>query len=92
MICSVNRFFDNRCNQFECWLKDRGYKEEIVRQQILKARKFTRNDLLTKIPKLRGWGVRQGGSGGNGGANLSLIFLIIQPIQNLKLFYQILTC
>ena len=45
-ICSVNRFFINRCNKLECWLKDRGYNEKVVRQQILKARKFTREDLL----------------------------------------------
>ena len=45
-ICSENTFFDNRCNKLECWLKDRGYNEKVVRQQILKARKFTREDLL----------------------------------------------
>ena len=38
-ICSENRFFDNRCNQLEYWLKERGYNEKVVRQQILKARK-----------------------------------------------------
>ena len=40
-ICSENRFFDNRSNQPESWLKDRGCNEKVVRQQILKARKFT---------------------------------------------------
>ena len=45
-ICSGNTFFDNRCNKLECWLKERGYNEKVVRQQILKARKFTREDLL----------------------------------------------
>ena len=45
-ICSENKFFNNRCNQLECWLKDRGCNEKVVRQQILKARKFTRIDLL----------------------------------------------
>ena len=54
----------------------RGYNEKVVRQQILKARKFTRKD-LTKISKLKGK------------INLSLILLTIQPIQNLKIFYQI---
>ena len=24
-ICLENKFSDNRCNQPECWLKDRGY-------------------------------------------------------------------
>ena len=48
-ICSVNRFFINRCNKLECWRKDRGYNEKVARQQILKARKFTRKNLLYKI-------------------------------------------
>ena len=73
-ICSENAFFNNRCNKLECWLKDRGYNEKVVRQQILKARKFTREDLL------------------RGDTNLSLILLTIQPIQNLNIFHQILTC
>ena len=73
-ICSENTFFNNRCNKLECWLKDRGYNEKVVRQQILKARKFTREDLLRRD------------------TNLSLILLTIQPIQNLNIFHQILTC
>ena len=52
-ICSVSRFFDNRCNQLECWLKDRGYNEKFVRQQILKAKKFTRKDLLSQDSKTK---------------------------------------
>ena len=52
-ICSVNRFFDNRCNQLECWLKDRGYNEKVVRKQLLKARKFTRKDLLNQNSKTK---------------------------------------
>ena len=47
-------FFDNRCNQLECWLKDRGYNEKVVRQQILKARKFTTKDLLNQDSKTKG--------------------------------------
>ena len=47
-------FFDNRCNQLLCWLKDKGYKEKVVRQQILKARKFTRKDLLNQDSKTKG--------------------------------------
>ena len=50
-ICFLNRFFDNRCNQLECWLKDRGYNQKVVRQQILKATKFTRKDLLNQVSK-----------------------------------------
>ena len=53
-ICSENRFFDERCNQLECWLKDRGYNEKVVRQQILKARKFSRKDLLHPDSKTKG--------------------------------------
>ena len=53
-ICSENRFFDNRCNQLECWLKDRDYNEKVARQQILKARKFTRKDLLNQHSKTKG--------------------------------------
>ena len=49
-ICSENRFFDNRCNQLECCLKNRGYNEKVVRQEILKFRK----DLLNQDSKTRG--------------------------------------
>ena len=52
-ICSENRFFDNRCNQLECWLKDRGYNEKFVKQQILKSRTFTREDLLNQDSKTK---------------------------------------
>ena len=52
--CSENRFFDKRRNQLECWLKDRGYNEKVVRQQILKARKFTRKDLPNQDSKTKG--------------------------------------
>ena len=47
-------FFDNRSNQFECWLKDRGYNEKMIRQQVLKARKFTREDLLNQDSRTKG--------------------------------------
>ena len=53
-ICSENMFFDNRCNQLECWLRDRGYNEKVVRKQILKASKFTREDLLNQDSKTKG--------------------------------------
>ena len=46
-ICFENQFFDKRCNDLEVWLKNRGYNEKLVRQQILKARKYTRTELLT---------------------------------------------
>ena len=53
-ICSENMFFDNRCNQLECWLRDRGYNEKVIMLQILKARKFTREDLLNQDSKTKG--------------------------------------
>ena len=46
-ICSETEFFDRRCNELEEWLSKRGYRERMVREQILKARKFKRDDLLT---------------------------------------------
>ena len=45
-ICSENQFFDKRCNDLEVWLKYCGYNEKLVRQQILKARKYRRTELL----------------------------------------------
>ena len=45
-ICSENQFCDKRCNDLEVWLKYCGYNEKLVRQQILKARKYRRTELL----------------------------------------------
>ena len=47
-ICSNNAFFDQRCNELEHWLHERGYSERVVRQEILKAQKILRNELLEK--------------------------------------------
>ena len=47
-ICSENVYFDKRCNELEVWLKSRGYSDKMVRSQILKARKFSRKELLEK--------------------------------------------
>ena len=47
-ICSNNTFFDQRCNELEHWLHERGYSERVVRQEILRARKIPRNELLEK--------------------------------------------
>ena len=47
-ICSENVFFDKRCNELEVWLKERGYSEKSVREQILKARKLSRSEVLNK--------------------------------------------
>ena len=45
-ICSEPAFFDQRCDQLALWLKKRGYSDKLVRQEILKARKPKRDDLL----------------------------------------------
>ena len=47
-ICSENTFFDKRCNELEIWHKKRGYSDKLVRGQILKARKFSRSEVLNK--------------------------------------------
>ena len=47
-ICSNNSLFDKRCNQLEDWLCKRGYSNKMVRNQILAARKFSREDILNK--------------------------------------------
>ena len=53
-ICSDGSFLDKRCNDLESWLKVRGYKDKMVRGQILKARHFNRNELLDRPPKDNG--------------------------------------
>ena len=45
-ICSKNQLFHKRCNDVEVWLKNRGYDEKLVRQPILRARKYKRTELL----------------------------------------------
>ena len=45
-ICSKNQFFDKWCIDLGIWLKSRGCNEKLVRQQILKARKYKRTELL----------------------------------------------
>ena len=45
-VCSENPFFDKRCNNLEIWLKGREYSDKLVRNQILKPRKFSRTELL----------------------------------------------
>ena len=50
-IFSENLFFDNRCNDLEMWLRERGYSDKLVRKKILKAGKFSRTELLNKQRK-----------------------------------------
>ena len=47
-ICSENAFFDKRCNELEVLLKERSYSDKLVRGKILKARKFSRSEVLNK--------------------------------------------
>ena len=47
-ICSDNESFDKRCNDWEGWLMERGYKGKMIRKQILRAREHSRKDLLEK--------------------------------------------
>ena len=47
-ICSDNKKFDQRCNNLEKWLMERGYSERMVRTQILKARGESRDSLLER--------------------------------------------
>ena len=45
-ICSENSFFNKRCNDLDIWHKGRGYSDKLVRKKVLKARKFSRAELL----------------------------------------------
>ena len=49
-ICSEGKFFDNRCNQLESWLMERGYNAKLVRRKVLEARGVNRNSLLDRPP------------------------------------------
>ena len=51
-ICSENAFFDKWCNELEIWLKERGYNDKLVRGQIIKARKFSRPEVLNKQKRM----------------------------------------
>ena len=48
-ICSDKYInFDKRCDDLEKWLIERGYNEKMIRNQILRAREHSRNDLLER--------------------------------------------
>ena len=47
-ICSDNKKFDQRCNDLEKWLMERGCSERMVRTQILRARGESRDSLLER--------------------------------------------
>ena len=78
-ICSENRFFDNSSINLSADLKIEVTKKKFLDNKFWKQENSAGKIYLTKIPKLRGE------------TNLSLILLTIQPIQNLNIFYCILT-
>ena len=47
-ICSNNEILHRRCNDLEKWLMERGYKEKMMRNQILSTQEHFRNDALEK--------------------------------------------
>ena len=47
-IGSDNKKLDQRCNDLEKWLMERGYSERMVRTQILKRRGESRDTLLER--------------------------------------------
>ena len=47
-ICSDNEKLNQRCNDLEKWLMERGYNERLVRTQILKVRSESRDSLLER--------------------------------------------
>ena len=52
-IFSENSFYNKRCNEVDVWLREQGYSDKLVRQQILKARKQKRKDLLNNMKDKR---------------------------------------
>ena len=50
-LCSEGVFFDSIWNELEQWLKARGHRDDLVREQILRARKFKRDDQLDRKPR-----------------------------------------
>ena len=47
-ICSETNSFDERCNDLQRFLLERGYSSKLVRKEILRTRKISRNELLGK--------------------------------------------
>ena len=47
-ICSETNSFDKRYNDLERFLSERGYSSKLVRKEILRPRKISRNELLDK--------------------------------------------
>ena len=47
-ICSETNSFDKRCDDLERFLLERRYSSKLVRKEIIRARKISRNELLDK--------------------------------------------
>ena len=45
-ICFDNKFLDKHWNDLEGWLIERAYNRKMIRKQILRAREYSRKDLL----------------------------------------------
>ena len=52
-ICSKNLSYDKRCNELEVWLREQGHSDKLFGQQILKARKHKKKDLLNNMKDKR---------------------------------------
>ena len=48
-VFSNNKFFDERYNNIEKYLLHRGYKQRMVRKEVLRARVIPRDTLLGKV-------------------------------------------
>ena len=52
-ICLENSSYDKRCNELEVWLREWGYSDKLVTQQVLKTRKHKRKELLNNMKDKR---------------------------------------
>lgn len=68
----MNSFYDERCDELEVWLRERGYSYKLVGHKIIKARKHKRVDLLNHQRRI------------NNDCKLVLNITYHQNISNLK--------
>ena len=48
-IFSENSSYDKRCTGLQVWLMEQGYSDKLLKQQVVKARKNKRKDLLNNV-------------------------------------------
>ena len=53
-ICSDEEDLQQKLNNLESWLTDRGYRAEVARPEIQKVNSINRNVMLEKNPKISG--------------------------------------